>query len=358
MKRALAICASLLVFGAAGFGFSISGSWDATLEILPDVGLSETTLVLNYELDMWTISSTSVFTGDDGFVTQGFTLSGDLGLLDVSGTMNFDPTIPAYLDMDLGASMSFLGLLFSVDISHEIVDPEAQTPSAIMEYDFGLAVDNYNLTFGFYDECEGIMFNHLTFTGTGLPLCCGVTYDFEFYFDKLGFQYMTFTFADFLTIFDYWTLDVGITYGVDYKDVSLDWDFDGPVGVCVEFFLDSDGLFDISFTGFKITCELDTCDSFSYEMNLGWVDWLEEEAWTDQTLGLEFCGPACCGQDYLVYVDLIWENVENPGLFGLTEFAGGFDVGLFEGFSLNSSIWVDLLGVEDTELTLGWTFTF
>jgi len=153
MKRALAIFAVLSLFGFAGLA-QFFGSWDVTLNILPALGLDESTLVLNYEAAGWTFTSTSTF--DPGFSEIEFGASGAFGAFTIEASAVFSPdddylkwitntyttpviypvppatpsaTIhynfgyvvdgPAYRSSELSASMDFAGVNFGLDITHE-----------------------------------------------------------------------------------------------------------------------------------------------------------------------------------------------------------------------------------------------
>jgi len=89
MKRALALLAACSLFGFVGFA-QFSGSWDLTVGLLPAVTL-DTSLTLEYTFSGWVFSSVSSFNDADGFSSQKFTLSGNLGAVAVDAEMVFLP---------------------------------------------------------------------------------------------------------------------------------------------------------------------------------------------------------------------------------------------------------------------------
>lgn len=133
-----------------------------------------------------------------------------------------------------------------------------------MTMTFDVGVDPFTAQIVFDDISTGIQFHSGKVGFTDLELCCGVTFDAELSFTKMGFDYLELTMADLFTIMDYWTFDISITYGVDYKSVSVDVDFDFDIDLCVEIVLESDGLFDLSLDGFSITCEISDCNSVTF----------------------------------------------------------------------------------------------
>jgi len=241
MKRALAICASLLVFGAVGFGFSISGSWSTDIQILPDVELDETVLTLTYTLNGWDITSRSVFDGDDGFSAQRFVVDGDLGILDISAMLEFDPMDPELTRFYTTAGMDFLGIGLEFGVfrgphipgwwmphynADWIVAPALDSIQEAV-YSVGVSMDPFYGRVRFVERhyedqtpSNAIGWYDLLVRYSDIYLCCGITFDAELSLTKAdGFNYFEVEFSD-LLVLEWWTLGVEITYGIDSSPLS------------------------------------------------------------------------------------------------------------------------------------------
>lgn len=91
MNKVLGLLTAAVLIGWPGLALNLSGSWTMDLNLLPSLGLGETTLSLNYiPLQGWKITSTSVFDGL-GFASQKFGLLGEFGPLAVEASMEFAP---------------------------------------------------------------------------------------------------------------------------------------------------------------------------------------------------------------------------------------------------------------------------
>ncbi|MFO8034064.1 MAG: hypothetical protein R6U88_02725 [Candidatus Bipolaricaulota bacterium] len=393
MKRALAICTAVMLFGVASFGLSISGSWEGEINLIGGTAptLTSTTLTLVYTVNGLDITSTSGFNGS-GFTTQTFGLEGDLGLIALTGSMAFDPTVPAYKSMSLTASMDLLGAGITANVSHwdtyymttTPVLCDVQTPSQgqqfYMTYGLGLVIDPFGLDVTFEDCCDGIVFKDLVVTLSDVGLCCGITYDFELSFLKSGFDYAKFTFNDLFTLMDFVTFDVSITYGVDYKTVSITPEFGPFATTCVEIYGDwiwnQDGVEDdlyiegLVLHGFKIYCELDDCNYAEFVTFLSPSEAPDAMGFTEITDGesdvtvqefeyfkLGFCGPGCCGGNWNADISVYFHDTAGVSLFAISRLAANFSVPVMENLIITTTFSTDAIN-GTTTLDLGWTFTF
>jgi|Deesub1362A_J573_1020465.scaffolds.fasta_scaffold02769_2 hypothetical protein len=324
MKRVFALGFAALLFGVAGLA-QISGSWYGKIYLLPSVYLDETKLTLTYSVAGFDITSESKFTGA-GFVSQKFEISGALGPIEVSGTMGFDPSVPAYSYTDVSGSLSFAGLEITTKVFHGVYpyavsyfeynysliweelcfwhdgpyyimaedglvsDLIILMPMSLMLYTLEVTVEPISITVRFLDCCEGIEFYDFTLTLTDLSICCGISYDFELYFTKAGFDYAKFTVDNLFELCCGIAFGVTVEFGVDYKAVTPSFTWGGIEG-CVTVWGDLQlkphhevGVEGWELFGYKVVCELADCNSITFGTaflkwrEVGWyVD--EEDNW-------------------------------------------------------------------------------
>lgn len=299
MKRALAILMVCGLFGFAGMA-QFSGEWSTTLNVLPSLGLEESTLTLKYTFNGWTLTSISTF--DPTFSKQHFKLDGTIGPSTVKGEMVFDPaeTDEMYDASFLGAKVDFAGVSFTMGTVHLMpgesysvakgwLRPQKTTITNALDvpiFRYGLIAELAPVTINvqLVDECTGAEFLDATLIFDDLSLCCGITYDFELYFTKAnGFEYAEFSFSDLFSLCCGISFDASVKFGVDYKTVSLTPSID--LGAeCLDLGLDV-GWSDFTVTDIKIdyigiSCEYGDCLSFEagtaflreYSMVVEYVD--------------------------------------------------------------------------------------
>jgi len=144
MKRALALLAACSLFGFAGLA-QFSGEWDTTINVLPTLGLEETSLTLNYTFAGWALTSVSTF-DSTGFASQSFEAEGALGPVEIEASMAFCPgteylkdikqefqsgsetityrkywsvTGPHYDSAELSAALEFGGVKLGIAVAHD-----------------------------------------------------------------------------------------------------------------------------------------------------------------------------------------------------------------------------------------------
>ena len=370
MKRALACTFAALLFGVAGLA-QISGSWYGELgfdfSTSPTVISFSSTLELTYSVAGFDITSTSEFS-NSGWSTQKFSISGALGPVDVSGWMEFDPTNAKYLASELSTSLDFAGLALSLTVSHDTELYYCQTGSVEMLYTFKASVDPVTLAVRFLDCCDGIEFYDLTLSLDDLSLCCGLTYDFEFYFTKDGFQYVLFSIDPLFELCCGIAFGVDVKFEVDAKTVTPHFSWGGIEG-CVTVWGDlktdenkAPGLVDVTgwvLYGYKIYCELADC----YELEFVTAfeptivnkyldpDWtLDVEAGEFEYIRVGACGPACCGGTWTLEAGVFFGS--GGSLFDITRYKVIASVPIMDSLTLGFS-W------ESTgTFAVSWTFTF
>ena len=373
MKRALAILAALSVFGCLGMAQMFTGSWSASMVILPSVSFTSTTLVLTYDMAGWAITSTTGYTSS-GYTQQDFSVSGTLGALAITGGMEFDPTAVAYESAWVEAVLDFAGVNFDLTITHwdgaylpsNWSDYCEQTPSALMVYDLVVTADPVMAGITFADCCTGIVFHDLWVSLSGLSLCCGVTYDFEFAFNKVdGFDYVKFSLNDVFPICCGISFDIDVTFTVDGKTVAITPKFAGYGEACFELYADleteggtnTDLFLDmIRIDGWKLYCELADCNwleivtflSEEKAPDYGIYDFEDDEF---EYIKLHFCGPTCCGGTYEVELAVYFTEASNH-LFGISRIGADLTWPIADNFSVTVEF------DSNNNLSLSWTFTF
>lgn len=366
MKRALAIGLILCMFGFAGFA-QLTGSWSANLNILPAVGLVDTTLVLKYTVAGWTWTSTVKFDTDPVAELDSvkFGVSGALGPLTVTGNMAFDGNPAAYLSADIKAALSFAGVEGYIKVNHTTAADYGCQTGPSMLYTIYAKAAPLTLTATFNDCCTGIAFKDLKVTLTGLGLCCGVTYDAVFYFTKAGFGYFLFTAKDIFPICCGISFDASVKFTTTGKTVTLTPKFAGFGEACFELYADivaeggeNEDLFlnAIRIDGWKIKCTLADCNyiefvTFLSPENAGlYFDPVPFEGDEFEYIKLGFCGPGCCGGQYTVDIAVYFDN--GGGLFGISRIGANMSIPVM------SNLTVKVGFASNNNLTLGWVFTF
>ncbi len=264
MRRALGVVVAILLCGAAGYGMRLAGEWSTEVDLLPELALEETTLTLEAGIAEWTITSRSAFNAD-GFFEQGFTLAGELAFVELAGGLDFDPLVPEFTRMYTEAEFVFLGVgvdvgfyrgpfgdsVFHSQLEDEEIDehpwdvePDLDSPKEGV-FSFGISADPFWFQTRFVERHSELELNTISWYDAlvrveQLPLFSGIAYDFALSLVKdAGFDHAKFTLAELVKVFELATADVEITYGVDYKEVALDWAFiDIPAVACVNVYGD------------------------------------------------------------------------------------------------------------------------
>lgn len=382
MKRALAICAAIGLFGVASFGITLSGSWSGDINLLPTLEFVETELKLSYVVDPFTITSTTVFT-DAGYTTQSFGVSGMLAFVDITGSMVFDPAAVAYQSTMLKATLELFGVDLGFTFNHwgatyvpgswedfclDKYGADYQTPSsAVILYTLNAGMDPFNARVRFIDCSWGALFYDLLITFDDLPLCCGIYWDFELSFLKSGFEYALFTLDRLFQAPGVGWVGVEIEYTVDSKSVSVITTpkTNGVIDFCGTLYWTS-----IEQFGFTISCGVD-CNMISFTTFIGtipataitkygFLTYDNPEGIEFELITLHFCGPGCCGPDWNVDVSIyFWDPVDpaDGTLFGISRIAGDFYIPLMENFAV-TSFFSHSIVTNDTELGFGWVLSF
>lgn len=379
MKRALAIMVALCTIGAVGFS-QLTGNWKGS--ICMPAGTFSSTLTLNYVVAGITISSISTF-GVTGFTAQQFTMKGAFGPFSLTGNMYFDPTVPAYKSSDVTTGFDFGGIALSLKVEHWAW---AYVPTGLCAgFDPGVGALRYTLTgtlapitikVTMLDCCTGTFFNDLLVNLKGIALCCGITYDAEFYFTKAGFNYISFSVKNFAAICCGISFDLLVKYGVDYKSVTVTPKFAGFGEACFTIYANviktggtNEDLYinGIRIDGFSIKCTLADCNYIEFVTFLspanaplygtfGFNPTAGATCGEFEYIAFGACGAACCGGKYTVDMKIYFGTA--GGLFDITRMGGKMAIPIMDNLSLTLEGYVAAAACYTSSVCIGWNFTF
>ncbi|MEW6217043.1 MAG: hypothetical protein AB1543_05125 [Candidatus Bipolaricaulota bacterium] len=401
MKRALAIMVALCTIGFAGFSqIAIKGSWTATMCILPAPVTLSSTLSLTYTVAGFNLTSTTGFAAS-GLISQQFGLTGVFGPFTITGNMWFEANVPEYMGSRLVTAFDFGGINIGLKVLHWDTDynanfftstsvfpfnrpfreypilvasPCAQTDSFGMMYILTAGIAPINVRASFVDCCTGTSLYDLYLWLDKTPLCCGIAYTAEIHFTKVGgFDYISFSGIN-IPLCCGISLDVTITYGVDYKDLDVEFSWDGMIDAC--FTVWGDAVYEgttwlgIELWGFKLRCAIADCNyiEFINAFNVSMVnlylpaaDRFLTRCGEFELIKLGFCGAGCCGGKYDVTLRVFFGSL--GGIFDITRMVFGVNIPVMANFTLSISgtMWAIPIGDCNTtgsSLCLGWTFTF
>ncbi|MDY0392374.1 MAG: hypothetical protein RBR89_03125 [Candidatus Bipolaricaulis sp.] len=409
MKRALAIAVALCTLGIVGFSqiTSITGDWSFTLGVLASPAAKSSVLNLKTNIGGWDITSKTSFGDTDqvtsgtqfGFTEQAFGIKGAFGPLTIDGSMAFNAgvtkircwgcvdgvdvptdytvTPPAYKSASVATAFDFAGVNIGLKVQHWAYPYECpwgclptQTESHML-YTFTLGVAPIDLAVTFEDCCTGIEFGDVTLTMTGVGLCCGITFDMELYFTKAGFDYVSFDVVNFFEWCCGISFDLNVTFGVDYKEVTLKPKFAGFGEACVTLYADILGEDVFQFAGlkiygFKLSCSWGDCGLLEFGTLLAeppyedcsYPSWyIPFYYYGDEYVTIKFCGAGCCGGQYTVTMTA-WFDIGGTGLFDLSTFRGSASIPVMSNLNATISWVLPLTPGGTTTLDLGWKFTF
>lgn len=382
---------SLLVcVSAIGAGqFTLSGSWSATVNLLPTASL-DNALTLKAGLNGWTVGGTAEWLGADGYVWQTFTAEGQFGAFDVSWTSLFGPLAPAYLYSLGKVGLSLAGLDFIIYTAHvgptvpghflggpsggmvAVATADLGGMPLTLEVGFGARLTPFTITYtgvGTYTKTYpvdpfpgGLQFTYLALEVEKVPLCCGVTIDSKFSFTKGGFESIAFTLRS-IPLCCGISFDTAVTFTTTAKRVELVPRWGGIEG-CLSVYGDARFVGNtwqgIEIYGFKVRCALAECNYLEVltAFNVAMIEQiLDEDIFQGpefEYLRFGFCGPGCCGGKYNLTLTAYFQPMGS--LFGLRRFAAEAKVPLMANFTLNLNLGVTVGG--PSSLALGWTFTF
>jgi hypothetical protein len=386
MKRALAIAVAVCTLGVAGFSQTITGTWRATVNLIPSVAfVAPNDLTLNYTFGGFVVTSVTGF-GLTGLTSQRFGLSGAFGPFTVTGNMWFSVTPPAYTASDLTTSFDFGGIAIGANVRHWMPggfrgtewSPDtdlcgAQTPYQGMLYTFTGTIAPVTVRTRFLDCCEGIEFQSLLVTMRGLTLCCGITYNVEFSFTKAGFDYVELSGIN-IPLCCGVSFDIGVTYRVDSKTLEITPKFAGIGDACFtvwaaplgDFALPTVSWAGLEIYGFRIRCAIGDCNylEFINAFNVTEVNKILPAAdnfltaWGEfELVKAGFCGAGCCGGRWTVDLRIFFGT--DGGLFDLTRFGYTVAIPIMTNFTLRLSGTMPAISPGPAAaFNIGWTFTF
>lgn len=403
MRRVFGVMSAVALLGFGSLA-QFSGVWEAMIQIVPGIELEECVLTLNYKVNKnWTISSISEF-DETGLIEQSFGLRGSFAFLSITGGMSFNPAdtstvvvhypncdpqtgsytlvAPAYKEAWIKTSFTLAGAELSLEFHHwaypyhmEDIDEDGvddyvwpccppQTQSYTL-FSIIVGVPPLSLKINLADCCAGFSFRDATFSLIDVPICCGLTYDAELFFTKMGFGH--FEIAVELEICCGISIEVATRFTVDHKRVTITPKWDGLGQACFVLYgnvVTGEAPWEIGgieIYGYKIRCDLSPCsyvelmtalDVTKLEDLLDDPKLFEDNEFEYWKLG--FCGPGCCGSIWSLALAVYFQPAGS--LFGLTRIKGDLSVPIMANFDLRLSLGVEVGG--GTELAVGWAFRF
>jgi len=361
MKRALAVCTVLAVLGFSAFGIgTFSGKWEATVKLLPSVGLTKNVLTINYTDFGMTFSGILSLLGgtSDTFTAK---VSGALGPFNINGEMKFDFDAADYLSSKLTTSLDFAGLGLGLVVEHYgpaagPLSPCQTNSEGNLKYTITASVDPISAKIVFVDCCTGTEFDSLLVTLKGLGLCCGISLDVEFSFTKLGFDYLSFSGIE-IPLCCGVSLTAGITFTTEGKEPTFGFKFAGIGDACFTIYGDALGTppnwEGIVIHGYKIKCSLGDCNYFETgtAFDATGREKLGLTAPEFEYIKLGFCGAGCCGGKYTVDISIYF--VQSGPLFGINRLGATMSIPIMS----NLTVKVEFSNPPAT-LSVGWVFTF
>lgn len=383
---------------------TLSGSWSASIQLLPSVSLAENELNLNVSLAGWKLGETAEFLGADGYVWQSFLAEGALGPVAGKYELLFGPKAPAFLYLWGQSEIAIRGydvILYSGFVGPTIpgyffsggpsggmvaaVEQEIQGMKIRLETglgarltDFTIAytgISTYTKIFPVSPFPGGLQFTYLELDITGIPFCCGISLDSEFSFTKAGFEALSFTLKD-IALCCGISFDTKITFTTSSKALEVIPHWAGIEG-CLTVYGDVEyaaGEFGgLEIYGFRVRCDIADCNYLEilhalspdlfYLVNgellvnpdpipTTAVPLFEDDE--IQYIKLGFCGPACCGGQYTLGLTAYFQPMGS--LFGLRRIAVAAEVPLMASLEGQLELGVTVGG--PVNLALGWTFTF
>jgi|Deesub1362B_J571_1020462.scaffolds.fasta_scaffold01812_6 hypothetical protein len=399
MVRKLGLSLGLLVLPWVGWALSIGGTISTGIQLLPTQGLDYATLTLETELAGWTFGGTAEFLGSDGWVWQEFTTQGSLGFADVGWTLLFGPQGPAFLYALGEFSLEFEGIGITVYSAYVgpnvpgyffsggpsgglviVAESELDGISFSSETGFGARLSPFTITYtgvGTYTKTYqvdpfpgGLRFTYQKFSLTGIPFCCGISYDASLTFTKeAGFEELEIAVRDVFPICCGITFDLGVTYSTEGKTIWAAPNWPDVGEACFELYVDLEStggsgvdlLLDaIRVDGWRIYCELGECNWVEFVSFLspqhahlyGYAGVFQGDEFEYFKLGL--CGPGCCGGEYQAEFAFYFQP--SGVLFGLSRFSAWLSIPVMSGFT--SEVTLEAGPSVVTSLTVGWTFSF
>ena len=381
-----------------GLAQGISGSWMVELDLLPTVGLASSSLSLAGEWAGWTLSGTASWLGTDGWVWQEVGIAG--ALLDELGlewTLLFGPLAPAFLYSLGTVDLSYAGAEFTVYAAMVgpnvpeyffsggpsgglviLAETDLGSISFSSETGFGARLSPFTITYSgaaTYTKTYpvdpfpgGLRFTYQEFSLVGIPFCCGISLEASLAFNKEeGFEALALTARNVFPICSGISVDIGVTFTTAGKSVWASPKLEGVGEACFELYLDLEShggnnsdlfLEAIRVDGWRFRCQIADCNyleivtflspghapEYGYEFEAGEFEYIE----------LGFCGPACCGGNYVFSATAYFRP--SGALFGLSRIVAALSFPLADMAGLELNLTAGPAGV--TALSLGWTVSF
>jgi len=384
MKRALVLVALLVGLGVAASA-QITGSWCTSIAINPQTPAFKSfnsTLIVNYTVGGWTLTSTSGFTLA-GWATQEFTANGTLGAFTFASDLVFDPAAATFTDWTVDGSVSIAGVKFDGTMYTDgtgmgwmfSASGAAGDLTALVQAGFNLDEDGALIR---EDYC--LCYDWIEFTFT-FPFCCLDKVTAEVSFSRIGFEDVEFSVTGIPVPSISWlTIDAFLRFGVGVdedgagteplwgdKALSLTPRVNFPAG-CITFYTSlvySGGgltgqaplvLSGLEFDGLKLSCTFGAVTFSDYSsLNPAKNKTITGDAAYWEKICIGTSADSCCGGAFKFNVCL-WFSTTSTQLFDLGKTSISLSYGLGSNLTITSGLVV--LSTAVTEWDVGFCVTW
>jgi len=335
---------------------TLSGDWsfEATFDPGPPFALGLTTnLDLTYEVGDWSFSMGTKF-GTSGWTGQDFEMDVDLGGVDFSSSVGFNPLTAAFkrwsndLDLDLEA----LSLSVGFDVAPNYVSLDLSGSGEIDDVSLDL-----DIGFRSKGDCN-LLFESLDVT-VDFPLFCEYGGSIEIGVKDDGFDELVFDLSGIdLPGIPWLEYGMEIAFEVDEKTVKMRPKFNFGETSCVDVYIEVQTPTHNTFTsvtvyGFKFQAEVGavTFEGISY---LDGTHKLNGKYWEMYSLSIN--EENCCGPASATLKVYFLEG--GIGLFDIGLFEGAFSLELGESITIDTSFTWDIEAGALEELTLSFEMSW
>ncbi|HAF69936.1 MAG: Alpha-1,6-glucosidase, pullulanase-type [Acetothermia bacterium 64_32] len=343
----------------------LKGRFEGEISLLPAPSFKRAFLELTAKRYLHAVPFT--FTSRLDFSASGWrSLSlrtmGKLGSISANAGISFDPLAPAYRSAYVGLVGNLSGFRWNLRAQHSAFG--GVPPGPYLLYTLTVYASPLSLTLRAEDGADGLAFKDLVVRASSLPFCepLGLKGRMGLAFTKEeGFSYLNLDVRDLVSLCCDISLDLGIKFTADEKEVTLRPRWKGLRG-CLTFYgnpvwdEENHALTGFELYGYKIRCCFN-CNLCPGARVRGpyieiWTDTRREEF---EYWKFGFCGPACCGGYYTLEAAVYFSK--DGGLFGISRIKTWGAVPIQDSVEATFSLELKQSG-DGPELDLGWRRRF
>ncbi|MFC2105451.1 hypothetical protein ACFLS0_01690 [Candidatus Bipolaricaulota bacterium] len=360
---------SVMVLSVIGAEQSLDFEWDANLHILPDVSMDYVEFEIDYTYGDWQFM-TDLKYSDMQFVDLSFQIDGTIGPYDFDGGLVFDPLLAEGYDASyfevkaspwLSTNVSFKAQHYAEWTSNSLTGSYLlSTLKGIYKFSKTTSLSTTIKLENFRGAGTAFKDVSVALNGLGLRFMCDESlFGATLSMSSDGFESVSLSGKDIVAIPNFMEFDFAITYGVDYKSVSLKPSLVLPsIFGCLEIYqqllIDPDH--PLSITGFaiygvKASINIGECTGIQFGTAFGprsIPGGLKNDEF--EYIKAKFCGPGCCGSPTTGGFDVYFKPVGVP--LGISRVVATAVVPVTAGFS------VTMMFESPGTLDIGWELAF